>query len=873
MGCVYSAVDPRLSRTVAIKVLPAHVAGEPIAIERFEREARTLASINHPHIVTIHSVEAADGVRFLTMERVEGQTLAALIPSGGMRLDRLLAIAIPLVDALSAAHEKGITHRDLKPGNVMVTADELVKVLDFGLAKPQAAAATPAGETTTSGPLTDAGVIVGTVAYMSPEQAEGRPVDHRSDLFSLGIILYEMATGERPFKGETTASLLAAIIKDTPKTVTSLNSQIPPALARLIARALVKDPERRAQTAKDLRNDLQLLREENASAALEGTAGRKAQAPDLPRTSVRRRWLHLAATAAIVILAAAIGWSRLVPPPPLAPLMRFEITLPEGDRLDSTATAAIALSPDGRYLLFGAVTNNRYQLFLRGMADADARQFPGQLEGRYPFFSPDGAWAGFSGLAGHMKAAVPGGGPAISVSNVVNQAGSFATWGADGTIVVSPGAAEGRLMRVPASGGPPQPLTTLREDAGELYHRWPRFLPGGRAVLFGVISASMSSFDDVRIEVVRLETGERKTLVQGGYDPRYVPTGHLLFSRAQDVFAVPFDLSRLEVTGDPVRVLSAVATSSGGDAQFSVSDTGTLVLVPRHPGGDERTLTLVDRQGVARPMSAPSRLYFVPRISPDGRRIAVETTDVTHTVWVYDMEREVLNRVNAGHEPSWMPDGGHVAYVDRSRKAFVRQVPDASAPEQALMEITGQAFAGSWSQDGKSFVFPKEGGSTLTDIWALMPGAPQKMSALLATRFEESQPSLSPDARWLAYTSDATGSREVYVQPYPGLGSKWRISTAGGYEPVWARSGRELFYRLDDRVYSVEVSTTPTFGAGRPHLLFQGSYARGNRQQANYDVTPDGKQFVMLAMPRPSTRMQVVLNWFQELTRLAPLPR
>jgi serine/threonine-protein kinase len=858
MGEVYRARDTKLARDVALKFLPEAFIRDPGRLARFEREARTLAAMNHPHIAQIYGVDESNNVQALVLELVEGPTLADRLALGSIPIDEAFPIAQQIAEALEAAHDQAIVHRDLKPANIKIRPDGVVKVLDFGLAK----ALTPEGtgsdllDSPTASPtiMTRAGVILGTAAYMSPEQARGRPVDKRTDIWAFGCVLYEMLTGRCLFGRENLTDTLAAIVHDG-LSLEKLPANTPERVRVLVKRCLERDPRQRLRDIGEAR------------IAIEG-AQRKSDAEDVTPPGGLKSWLRRFAmiglpVAAILVL---VGSWRLRTRTP-APIAYLDVTLPDGDRFDSRIP--VLISPDGQSLVYKAFRNERPQLFLRAMSDAEARPLPGTFDGEMSFFSPDGRWVGFFAPGKLQKVARAGGAP-ITLAPT-SESGS-ATWAADRTIVFATAAG---LFRIAESGGTAEPLTAARGERGERI-MWPEVLPDGRAIVFGTLSNDIATFDDARIEVLSLSNGNRKTLIERGRDPHYVRSGHLLFSRGGDVLAVPFDASRLEVRGDPARVLTAVAGAAGGEAQFSTSDTGTLVFVPGPPDLNDTTLVLVDRRGVSESIGAPPRRYVHPRVSPDGRQIVVETRDATHTVWVYDLIRRTLTRVSAGdtrHSPDWMPDGRHVTF---SNGQLFRQVIDGSAAEESVIktnETADQVFgSGSWSPDGKWFVFTRSGPGR-ADIWAFAPGREPGLIPILRTSFEESSSALSPDGQWLAYVSDESGREEVYVQSFPRSGGKHQISTAGGTEPVWARNGREIFYRNPDgALFTVAVTMTPSFVASRPDRLFDKTDAKSTNFAADYDVMPDGR-FLMLKeseSPKPVTRVRVVLNWFQELERLAP---
>ncbi len=886
MGEVYRARDTRLERTVAIKVLPAHLSSNPERRQRFEREAKTISSLNHPHICTLYDVGHQDGVDFLVMECVEGETLAKRLERGPLPLDQLLRYGIEIADALSKAHRQGVVHRDLKPGNAMLTKSG-VKLLDFGLAKatpPLTPASSPPGRgrpagsgegetaaTTASRPLTAEGTVMGTFQYMAPEQLEGKEADARTDIFALGTVLYEMATGRAAFQGKSTASLIAAILSSEPAPITTLQPMTPPALERVVKTCLAKDPDDRWQTAHDVELELKWIAEA-ADAGLKPGA----TAPLHRRASP---WA-LAGFILSAIIAGVAVWS-LKPSPP-RPVTRTVITLPPGERLaGGPDQLAVAVSPDGSHVAYVASRSGSVQqLYLRAMDSLEARPIPGTEGAVNPFFSPDGQWLGFL-AGGKLKKVSVSGGAALTLGDAAQSRG--ASWGSQGIIAFAP-MSVGVLRQVSEAGGAPQPLTRL--EKGEVSHRWPEFLPGGKAVLFAAATTT-ANWSNARIAVQKVETGERRDLIQAGTHPHYAPSGHLVYAQGGNLMAVPFDPRRLEVTGAAVPVLEGVLQSTfNGAAQYSFSATGSLVYVPGGLQSAQRRLVWVNRNGAEQPLAAPARAYRQLQLSPDGRRVAVTIDEQETQVWLYDLSRETLTRLtfegNANANPAWTPDGKRIAYQSNREGPpnLFWQLADGSGGLERLTTSEYLHAPESWSPDGQLLAFLEINPTTGYDIWVLRlsdPSAPlgagRKAQLFLRTPFNESAPRFSPDGRWLAYISDESGRWEIYVQPYPGPGGKWLISTEGGTEPVWNPNGRELFYRSGDRMMTVEIKTQPGFSAGKPKVLFEGQYLPTPATFPNYDVTPDGQRFLMLKpseQDQAATQINVVLNWFEELKRRVP---
>jgi eukaryotic-like serine/threonine-protein kinase len=872
MGEVYKARDTRLDRIVAIKVLPAHLADRAELRERFEREAKTIASLNHPHICTLHDIGHQDEIDFLVMEYLEGETLAQRLLKSSLALEQVLQYAIEIADALDKAHRKGITHRDLKPGNVMLTKSG-TKLLDFGLAKLKqevSPANVPLSELPTANdPLTAEGALVGTMQYMAPEQLEGKEVDARTDIFAFGAVVYEMATGKRAFEGKTQASLIAAILEREPPPMSSLQPMTPPALDRVVRRCLAKDRDDRWQTARDLEVELKWIAESGSQAGLAPTAAMKGF------RALGRRALIL--SVGIFLLGAAIAgmavWS-LKPTPTPQPISRLTITLPQGQQLAGLENGpAVVLSPDGTHLAYVARHGGTQQLYLRAMDSLEVKPIPGTEGASNPFFSPDGQWLGFFAGTKLRKVSVSEG-AAVTVGDASVPRG--ASWGSHGMIAFAPTPVSA-LLQVPDAGGTPQPLT--RFEKGDISHRWPEFLPGGKAMLF-VAGTSAADFANAQVTVQSLGTGERRDLIQGGANPRYAPSGHLVYAQGGSLMAAQFDPRRLLVTGAAVPVVEGVLQFPvSGVAQYSFSATGSLVYVLGGVQSAQSKLVWVSRNGAEQALATPARAYLNPRLSPDGRRVAVGITESESQIWLYDLSRETLTRFtfegNTNNRPVWTPNGKRIAFQSSKEGPLniFWQLADGSGGLERLNTGKYTQAPSSWSPDGQLLAFFEVNPTTQRDIWVL-PLGDRKAQPFLRTPFNESVPRFSPDGRWLAYISDESGRYEIYVQAYPGPGGKWQISTEGGTEPAWNPNGRELFYRSGDKMMAVDIATRPGFAAGKPHMLFEGQYQPAPATLPNYDVSPDGQRFLMVkpteSVEAAPTQINVVLNWFEELKRKVP---
>ncbi len=890
MGEVYRARDTRLDRIVAIKVLPTHLADRTELRERFEREARTIASLNHPHICTLYDIGQQDGVDYLVMEYLEGETLAHRLLKGALPLEQVLQYAIEISDALDKAHRKGVTHRDLKPGNAMLTKTG-TKLLDFGLAKLKQEAA-PANVQlselpTASDPLTAKGTIVGTLQYIAPEQLEGKEVDARTDIFAFGAVVYEMATGRRAFEGKTQASVISAIMSSEPAAMTSLQPMTPPALDHVVKRCLAKERDERWQSASDLTNELKWIAGGGAQIALAPTAATKG----IRALGQRPLILGLGSLLLGLVIASLAAWNlKPLPQPSPQPVTRTVIDLPPGQQLAGLENGrAVALSTDGAHLAYVARQGGTQQIYLRAMDSLEARPIPGTEGAINPFFSPDGQWLGFF-ADGKLKKISVSGGAALTLGNAANPSG--ANWGSLGTIAFAPENVS-VLQQVPDAGGAPQPLT--RFEKGDVTHRWPEFLPGGKAVLFAAGPGALN-FANAQVAVQSVGGGEKRNLLQAGTQPGYAPSGHLVYAQRGTLMAVPFDPQRLTATGGAVPVAEGVLQSpSSGAAQYSFSATGSLVYVSGSVQSARRRLVWVSRNGAEQPLAAPAHAYVFPRLSPDGRRVAVTIQEQETQVWLYDLPRETLTRLtfegNQNYNAVWTPDGKRIAFESTKEGPLniFWQLADGSGGLERLNTSEYVNAPMSWSPDGQLLAFIEVNPTTQRDIWVLRMGDPspgsgqipsaasgqgRKAQPFLRTPFDETLPRFSPDGHWLAYISDESGRYEIYVQPYPGPGGKWQISTEGGTEPVWNPNGRELFYRSGDKMMAVDIATQPGFAAGTPRMLFEGPYEPAPVPIDNYDVSPDGQRFLMIkpseqAQAAP-TQINVVLNWFEELKRRVP---
>ena len=844
MGEVYRARDTRLKRDVAIKVLPDGFARDPDRLSRFEREAELLATLNHPNVAAIYGFEEAASVNGIVLELVEGPTLADRIAGRPMPLDESMAIARQVADALEAAHGKGVVHRDLKPANIKVTPGGQVKVLDFGLAKAMESAASSTASASISptmvSPATQAGIILGTAAYMSPEQARGKAVDQRADIWAFGCVLFEMLTGRSPFGGgETVSDSIAAILTREPDW-NLLPQGTPPAIHRLLRRSMQKDVTRRLSHIGDARLEL------------DDAAGSEA-VPIVGSLGTRFGWrtaLPWAIATIAVVVSALLVWSARGDQPKPSPRARLELTLPPNLEL-YTAARTIAISPDGSRLAFIGVLSGARQIYLRPLDQFESTPLRGTDGVSTLFFSSDGASIGFVTSAGVLRTVSLADGVIATLSEGVNfQAG--AAWSEDDTIVFPRGAT---LWSMPArTGGEPRQLMTLDAGRGETGHFWPAVLPGGRTLLFAA-----GSGDRQWIDSLDLRTGTRQSVIENGTLPLYVSSGHLAYFRDGRVFAAPFDAAAVAVTGPSVLLLDNIPELAAGIPLIDVSQSGTVMYSATTAFS---SLVWVSRTGEEQIVNGERRTYANPRTSPDGQRIIVQAGDL----WLQDLTRATLSRLTTGTImpngfPIWLPDG-RVMYRS-STGIRIQDAGGSGAPSQVIPGTTDLDYPAVVAPDNDTLVFHRSTDTASFNILSLSLRNPSTMKAMLQTRAYESGARLSPDGRWMTYVSNETGRNEVYLTPFPALGDRQQVSTGGGTQAVWNPNGNEIFYRIDDKMMVVDVLTTPTLKLSSPRQLFEARYAYGaGITIPNYDISRDGQRFIMVKPEAGAGRLNVLMNWF-----------
>jgi serine/threonine-protein kinase len=879
-GVVYLAHDTKLDRSVAIKSLPPEVKDNPKALSRFTREARVLASLNHPNIATIYDeLEEAEGLTYLVLEYVPGQTLAEHIAKGSIKLEEVLRITSQIAEAVAAAHEHDVIHRDLKPGNIKITPEGKVKVLDFGLAK------VVGGETTDQqSTITEPGRAFGTPAYMSPEQARGKPTDKRSDIWSFGCVLYEMLTGKVPFEGETISDTLASILEHEPNWQ-ALPENTPVNIQVLVRRCLEKDPRRRLQHIGDAGIEINETLDQPAVLPPITEVTPSAAKSFCWRLSIP--WVLAALLGIVAIVAVGIIFKDFAAPPSSPTLTRsvtvFPITIPPTQRLDAKWNSTVALSPDGTLLAYVVSQEGQRRLCIRKMDELDSIPIPGTEDARHPFFSPDGQSVAFF-AAGQLKSASLKTEDVQSLC-VVSPVSFGGAWGSDGFIYFTWGPSTG-LRKVLATGGEPEALTISDSDKSGQRHYFPHILPGGKELLLAVASRDVI-FEDGRISILSLETGELHDLDVRGSNPQYACSGHLVFARAGKLLAAPFDLERLELTGSVVPVREDVMTYPV--SQFRLSCEGSLAYVPVVGGAMKNTLVWVNQEGEVDPL--PSSIgadhYEGPRLSADGRWLAVTARGQGNwDVHVCDLRRNTRRRITFNDEiddcPVWGPNSERLTYSsvrENEAPGLFLVAPDGTdkAAEPLFQsELKFAHLPTSWSPDGRYLVFVDERHETQFDIWLLDRENGFQARPFLQEQFNEKAAVFHPDGGWIAYAADEVepGRFEIYVQRFPDRGDKERISTDGGDEPVWDPSGKMLYYRGGDQMMVVTVETVPEFSASAPKKLFSGRY-EPCRFGANYDITADGEQFIMIKPEEETEPVQVnvVVNWLEELKRLVPTAR
>jgi len=891
MGEVYRARDTKLDRDVAIKLLPPKFAEDPERLGRFKREARVLASLNHPNVAAIHGFEEIDGHRFLVLECVEGDELGSRLSRGALRVPEAIGLARQIAEGLEAAHEKGIVHRDLKPANIKLTPEGTIKVLDFGLAYCEVR---PEVEDLQNSPTmtvnqTMAGTLMGTAPYMSPEQLRSQPVDARTDIWAFGCVLYQMLTGVAPFPGSTMTETIAAILEREPDW-SALPENVPARLSTLLRRCLTKEPRQRFHSIADVRIQLQDLLDEPAESPPETHAAR------WPRTA-------LIAAAAFALGALALFFvtqrATVATTDRLAPA-RLMIPVPgETPVLPLPATTSVAVSPDGQYVVFVGramggrarpgieYTTQDTQLYMRPINGFEITPIEGTEGGSAPFISPDSQWIGFLDDDGMVKKVSRGGGAPVEICSGVSRVFRGADWAADGKIYFAE-AASG--MHVILNNGETELIAAPDGASGEKTYRFPHVLPGASEILFTLASTEILSYDDASVALLSLDSGEIRVLFEGGTNARYVPTGHIVFGRGGKLLAVPFDLPSLRVTGPPVEVLDGVVTSDGyGSVQFAFSDDGTLVYISGGPEQYAFELLLLDRDGQVTPLPQPSRPYGAARVSPEGDRLVVGVLGANASIWTYNFERETMTRLVSkwdNYSPVWRSAGNEVAFSsnrDDEIGAIWLMSADGSGEPRKLQGSELVENPTSWSPDDKWIACSQAAPSGGTDIWLVAGDNSGEASAVVATPAQEFSAVFSPDGNFIAYNSNESGQTEVYVETFPVTGRRWKLSEDGGDSPRWSPDGSSIYYLSHLKLMVVDLEIAPRFRPSKARELFQIDVA----DVQDFDVFPDDERFVLIGrrisqvqdqppvvraaggarriFPSMQPDLHVITNWFGEL--------
>ncbi len=881
MGEVYRARDTRLGRDVALKVLPAAFAADVERMARFEREAKVLASFNHPHIASIYGLEESSGIRALVMELAEGPTLGDRIARGAIPVDEALPLAEQMCEGLEYAHEREVVHRDLKPANVKITPEGSVKLLDFGLAKAlegDAAEGDTSSSPTITRMATQAGIILGTAAYMSPEQAKGRAADRRADIWAFGCVLYEMLTGKHAFGGETVSETLAAVMRDDPDW-SALPQEVPPRIRDLVRRCLCKDPRQRLQAIGDARITIQEARSGAVTDAGLALADSK-----VDRAAAWPRALPWTVAAVLAVgLAAVLILRPFRSGPPQGPVMYLSLAA-QVLHLEGHNASAVAISPDGTRVAYLAVQGapatgkgedlsapepETFELVTQRLDRLAPTRLPGTTGGAAPFFSPDGRWIGFFS-GGSLEKVSSDGGPPVRLCEAPRVLG--ACWGDDGFIYFAP-AGLPEIRRVPEEGGTPAVVVKAASGEAVASFRWPDALPGGKTILFTTSSAHFLE-QHYRTEAYSLSSGKRVVLSDDAADARYLAPGYLVFTRGNVLMGAPFDPKGLKLAGPAVPLIERLTRDEWfGSADYALSSTGTLVYLTGGVQEDFR-LVRVDMAGRAEPVGSQVRGFEDLSISPDGRRIAVTLAENgSADLWIYNQERDALTRLTEKGDcgdPLWSPDGHRVIYTNpRSLYAIAA---DGGGPAESLP--SGQwAEADSFSPDGGDLLFSTFSPATNdAALWRLPMEAHAQPKQLFPGVARVHDARVSPDGRWIAYVSAQSGESQVYVQAYPVPGERIQVSVDGGREPVWAPNGEELYFRTPTKFMAAEVRSRPALAVGKPRLLFEGNYRLAHH---DYGLLPDGRHFIMIQPvgKKPPAELHVVVNWSEELKARLAAPR
>ena len=878
MGQVYRAKDTRLNRVVAVKAMHELFAQHPERVARFEREAQLLASLNHPNIAAIHGVEEAQGSTFLVLEFVDGRPLSDILRAGAMPVPEAVALARQIGDALASAHERGIIHRDLKPDNVMVTAEGQVKVLDFGLGKALESEGSrdgdpsmpPANSPTMTMAATQAGIILGTAGYMSPEQAKGRPADRRSDVWAFGCVLFEMLTSHKAFEGEDITETLAAIVRGEPEWA-RLPKDLPPAVRVLLERCLIKD---RAERLSDM-SVVRFLMSDTAKTLSGASMVGKMAAPAV----AWRRVAPLVIAIAALAVVATFGLMRSLLPADSATsggIKHVSLLLPDGVELGSTNLLPLALSDDGTRVAYVGLRDGKTQIYVRTLSESAPKALDGTEGGDGPFFSPDGQWIGF--FAGSKLRKIAVGGAALqTLADAASHRGG--DWGDDGYIYFAP-TNVGGIWRVPEDGGTATEVTRKDPTNGEVSHRWPCRVAGTSTLLFGGWTGPGN--DEQIIAMQTIGRAEHHVLFKGGDAPQYAAKlGLLLYARLGDLYAVPWSPSQTGLgRAVPVAMSEHPGGSNEGSGNYVVSDDGTLAYFTGTRTRNSTRLVWIDRTGRLEPVALPERNYENVVISADGTRAIVQIREGITTLWIYDFSRDILtpigNSAGSSQAPLWTADGTHVIYRGTrqgSRNLYWRPVDGSGDEERLTTKADVIQTPTSVSSDGRWLMFSETGAqeSGGVGIWVMRLDGDRTPQHLFPSPAGESDGQMSPDGKWVAYQASVSSRQEIYVAPFPGPGPRHQVSTGGGTEPLWSRDGRELFFQNGAHLIGVTITPGAAFSASVPHVVHQGRFLKTTNGNTCWSITRDGQRFLRIQQVEPEraiNHIELVLNWFSELKQL-----
>ena len=861
MGRVYKVHDTKIKEKIALKLIKPEIAKDKKTLERFSNELKFARKIRHKNICQMFDLGEERGTHFITMEFVEGQDLKKLIrQSGQLALGTTINIIKQVCEGLAEAHTLGVIHRDLKPSNIMIDADGNARIMDFGIARSIVGKG-----------ITGAGVMIGTPEYMSPEQVEAKDLDQRSDIYSLGIIMYEMLTGKLPFEADTPFAIGIKHKSEIPKNPIEFNPQIPDDLSRAILKCLEKEKNSRYQSAVDVRSELEKI--EQGLPTTDRVVPKKKPLTSREVT-VQFSTKKLFIPALIILniaLIALIIWSPWAKKAPTSnTVKRFTINLNQDESLGGTNYGNnLAISPDGKHLVYQATAGNVTQLYLRPLDQFDSSPLPGTENAEEPFFSPDGNWIGFF-QAGLLKKLRIGSASPVTICKGTPQPNG-ATWGTDGSIIF--GGTTPGLTRVKDTGGTPQEITTPNQENNETHHRFPQILPGEKTLLFQIGYAE----DYPRIGVLSLETFKwKRILEEESRYPSYSPSGHIVYTQSGILMAVPFDLQSLEISGNPVAVLENVLIPFDKPINISFSLDGTLTYVSRISEETENQLVWVNFEGHSTLPKQELLSYTHPRISPDGKKIAMESDGF---LYVYELERNIVTQLTSKGGttyPILSPDGKILAFTSswkgKGGNKTIHLIPiDGSKEADEVYNSEFPIYPASWTPDSMWIAFYEINPNTQRDIWVLSL-KDRTAKSIIATKNNERVPMFSPDGRFIAYVSNDTGRDEIFVQPYPTTGAKWQISHDGGREPFWDPNGTKLYYRMGSKMMSVDIESRPSFNWGNEQVVFEGNFY-SHLNHTTYCITPDGNRF-MMEKPKGDLvvrQINVVLNWFEELKRLVPI--